>query len=95
MGGISFLLVLILYIKNYVVCQRNYRIQSFSSIQHVYGHLCKHLEIDSSTNLEGRIRTLDLYSNMHKYQQSDVYFYQCYNRADACSLGLDTNYWIF
>ena len=37
-------------IEKHVVCQRDYRIQSFLSIQKVYGHLCKYLGIDSSTN---------------------------------------------
>ena len=35
--------------KKHAVCQRDYRIQSFLSIRHVHGDLCKHLEIDSST----------------------------------------------
>ena len=33
-----------------IICQRNYRLQSFLSIQYVYGDLCKHLGIDLSTD---------------------------------------------
>ena len=40
------------------LCLKDYRIRSFSSIQYVRGDLCKHLGIDSSTDLD------DLYSNL-------------------------------
>ena len=33
-----------------ILCQRDYRLQSFLSIQYVYSDLCKHLGIDSSTD---------------------------------------------
>ena len=42
----------VLYRKN-AVCQRDYRILSFLSIQHVHGDLCKHLGIHSSSDGEG------------------------------------------
>ena len=50
------MLVLIIHIEKQAVCQRDYKFQSFLSIQHVYGDLCtKHLGIiDSSTDQEGR-----------------------------------------
>ena len=38
------------YIEKHAAYQRDYRNQSFLSIRHVHGDLCKHLEIDSSTN---------------------------------------------
>ena len=41
-------------IEKHMVCQRDNRIQSFLSIRKVYGHLCKHLGIDSSTNPDDR-----------------------------------------
>ena len=41
-------------IEKHVVCQRDNRIQSFLSIRIVYGHLCKHLGIDLSTNPDDR-----------------------------------------
>ena len=68
--------------------------RSFLSIQYVHGDLCKHLGIDSSTDLNDRyiqigtriymlltpISTtsgLSSTGNMRKYQQIDVYIYQC------------------
>ena len=41
------------YIEKHADCQRDYRIQSFLSIRHVHGGLCKLLGIDSSTDPEG------------------------------------------
>ena len=38
------------YIERHADFQRDYRIQSFLSIRHVHGGLCKHLGIDSSTD---------------------------------------------
>ena len=37
-------------IEKHAICQRDYRLQSFLSIQYVHGDLCKHLGIDSSTD---------------------------------------------
>ena len=34
----------------HTICQRDYRLQSFLSIQYVHGDFCKPLGIDSSTN---------------------------------------------
>ena len=41
---------------------KDYRLQSFLSIQYVNGDLCKHLEIDSSTDHSDRFS--DRYSNL-------------------------------
>ena len=38
--------------KNFPFCLKDYRIRSFLSIQYVHGDLCKHLGIDSSTDLD-------------------------------------------
>ena len=46
------------YIEKHAICLKDYRLQSFLSIQYVHGDLCKHLEIDSSTD------HLDRYSNL-------------------------------
>ena len=46
-------IVLILHRKKHAVYQRHYRNKSFLSIRHVHGDFCNHLEIDSSTDLEG------------------------------------------
>ena len=53
------MLVLILYRKN-AVCLKDYRIRSSLSIQYVHGDLCKHLGIDSSTDLPDRYSKLFL-----------------------------------
>ena len=37
-------------IEKHAICQRDYKLQSFLSIQYVHGDLCKHLGIDSSTD---------------------------------------------
>ena len=38
------------YIEKHAICLKDYRIRSFLSIQYVHSDLCKHLEIDSSTD---------------------------------------------
>ena len=43
------------YIEKHVICLKDYRIRSFLSIQYVHGDLCKHLGIDSSTDLNDLI----------------------------------------
>ena len=53
-----YILVLILYSKT-----KDYRIRSFLSIWHAHGNLCKHLGIDSSTDL-------DAYINRHAHTES-------------------------
>ena len=52
---------------NHAICLKDYRLQSFLSIQYVYGDLCKHLETDSSTDHSDRYSNLFLsaYINRH------------------------------
>ena len=38
------------YIEKHAICHKDYRLQSFLSIQYVHGDFCKHLGIDSSTD---------------------------------------------
>ena len=38
--------------EKHAICLMDYRIRSFLSIQYVHGDLCKHLGIDSSTDLD-------------------------------------------
>ena len=61
-----YILVLILYRKN-AICPKDYRLQSFLSIQYVHGDLYKHLGIDSSTDHPDRYSNLFLnaYINRH------------------------------
>ena len=44
--------------RKHAIYLKDYRLQSFLSIQYVHGDLCKHLGIDSSTD------HLDRYSNL-------------------------------
>ena len=55
------------YIEKPAICLKDYRIRSFSSIWHAHGDLCKHLGIDSSTDLDDRYSNLFLnaYINRH------------------------------
>ena len=50
---------------------KDYRLQSFLSIQFVHGDLCKHLGIDSSTNHPDRYSNLFLnaYINCHVHAE--------------------------
>ena len=59
------------YIEIHAICQRDYRLQSFLSIQYVHGDLCKHLGIDSSTDHRDRYSNLFLnaYINRHVHAQ--------------------------
>ena len=40
------------YIEKHAICLKDYRIRPFLSIRHAHGDLCKHLGIDSSTDLD-------------------------------------------
>ena len=41
--------------KKHAICLKDYKLQSFLSIQYVHGDFCKHLGIDSSTEIGTRI----------------------------------------
>ena len=43
------------YIEKHAICIKDYRITPFLSIQYVHGDLCKHIGIDSSTDLYDQI----------------------------------------
>ena len=53
------------------MCLKDYRIISFLSIRHAHGDLCKHLGIDSSTDLDDRYSNLFLnaYINRHAHTE--------------------------
>ena len=40
------------YIEKHAICLKDYKIRPFLSIRHAHGGLCKHLGIDSSTDLD-------------------------------------------
>ena len=45
-------------------------IRSFLSIRHSYGDLCKHLGIDSSTDLDGQYSNLFLYADINRHART-------------------------
>ena len=47
-------------IENHAICLKDYRISSVLHIPHAHGDLCKHLGIDSSTDLNDRYSNLFL-----------------------------------
>ena len=57
--------------EKHVTCLRDYRIRPFLSIRHAHCDLCKHLGIDSSTNLDDRYSNLFLnaYINRHAHTE--------------------------
>ena len=59
------------YIEKHAICLKDYRIRSFLSIWHAHGDLCKHLGIDSSTDLDDRYSNLFLnaYINRHAHTE--------------------------
>ena len=59
------------YIEKHAICLKDYRIRSFLSIQHAPGDLCKHLGIDSSTDLDDRYSNLfiNAYINRHAHTE--------------------------
>ena len=59
------------YIDKHSICLKNYRIRPFLSIRHAHGDLCKHLGIDSSTDLDDRYSNLFLnaYINRHAHTE--------------------------
>ena len=48
-----------------------YRIRSFLSIRHAHGDLCKHLGIDSSTDLDERYSNLFLHAYINRHAHTE------------------------
>ena len=47
-------------LEKHAICLKDYRISSFLSIRHAHGDLCKHLGIDSNSDLNDRYSNLFL-----------------------------------
>ena len=56
------------YIEKHVISLKDYRIRPFLSIRHAHGDLCKHLGIDSSTDLYSNL-FLNAYINRHAHTE--------------------------
>ena len=50
---------------------KGHRIRSFSSIRHAHGDLCKHLGIDSSTDLNDRYSNLFLNAYINRHSDTE------------------------
>ena len=59
------------YIEKHTICLKDYRIRLFLSIRHAYGDLCKHLGIDSSTDLDDRYSNLFLNAYINRHAQTE------------------------
>ena len=59
------------YVEKHAIWLKDYRIRSFLSIRHADGDLCKHLGIDSNTDLNDRYSNLFLnaYINRHAHTE--------------------------
>ena len=55
------------YIEKHAICLKDYRIRPVLSIRHAHGDLCKHLGIDSSTDLSNLF--LNAYINRHVHTE--------------------------
>ena len=58
------------YIEKHAICLKDYRIRLFLSIRHAHGNLCKHLGIDSSTDLDDRYSNLFLNAYINRHAQT-------------------------
>ena len=58
-------------IYKHAICLKDYRIRSFLSIGHAHGDLCKHLGIDSSTDLDDRYSNLFLNAYINRHAHSE------------------------
>ena len=59
------------YMENHAICPKDYRIRPFLSIRHKHGDLCKHLGIDSSTDLDDRYSNLFLNAYIYRHAHTD------------------------
>ena len=59
------------YVEKHAICLKDYIVRSFFSIRHVDGDLCKHLGIDSSTDLDDRYSNLFLNANINRHAQTE------------------------
>ena len=57
--------------EKHAVCLKDYRIRSFLSIWHPHGDLCKHLGIDSSTDLDDRYSNLFLNAYLNRQAHTE------------------------
>ena len=87
------------YINMHAICLKDYRIRPFLSIRHAHGDLCKHLEIDSSIDLNDRYSNLFLnaYINHHAHTENlkMIYFYSPLGIWHAFLYSINSNIYHF
>ena len=57
--------------EKHAICLKDYRTRSFLSIRHADGYLCKHLGIDSSTDLDDRYSNLFLNAYINRLAHTE------------------------
>ena len=81
------------------ICQKDYRLQSFISIQYVHGDLCKHLGKDSSTDHQDRYSNLFLNAYINRHVHSEylkmILFYSPLGICHVCLYSIKTNIYHF
>ena len=58
-------------IEKQAMCLKDYRIRSSLSIRHAHGDLCKHLGLDSSTDLDERYSNLFLNAYINRQAHTE------------------------
>ena len=59
--------------EKHVICLKDYIIRPFLSIRHAHGDLCKHLGIDSSTDLDDRYSNLFLNAKINRHAHTEYF----------------------
>ena len=85
--------------RKHAICLKDYRIRSFVGIRHADGDLCKHLGIDSSTDLDDRYSNLFLnaYINRHAHTEYSkmILIYSPLGIWHVCLHSINTNIYHF
>ena len=73
------------YLEKHAICLKDYRIRPFLSIRHAHGDLCKHLGIDSSTDLDDRYSNLFLNAYINRHAHTEYFkMIQFYSHLGMC-----------
>ena len=87
------------YIEKHAICLKDYRSRPFLSIRHAHGGLCKHLGIDSSTDLDDRYSNLFLNAyinrNAHTKCLKMIYLYSPLGIWHVFLYSINTNIYHF
>ena len=84
-GSVRCLLPCKWYVEKHAICLKDYRIRSILSIRHADGDLCKHLGIDSSTDLHDLCKHLGIDSSTDLHDRYSNLFLNAYINRHAYS----------